>query len=266
MLISAFSALLASVCYLLASRKIADKIRHYDNIDAEKQRQTIQRWAYFAIGLHIVSFSQTIWKDGNFVFNFANSLSMVALLSSAVLLMLDRRNSSETLGIFVFPFAALTTLLPVGFDQYVPMPLEIGSHVLISIAAYSILGVAAAQALLYSVQERRFRQRKLSALMRALPPLQVMESLMIQFVMIGFVLLTFALVSGAFFIEDIFAQHLVHKTFFAIVSWLVYFVFLVGHFKQGWRGQTAVRFSMWAYIMLILSFIGTEIALALIAR
>jgi len=123
------------------------------------------------------------------------------------------------------------------------------------------LGIATAQALLYSVQEKRFSKRQLSNLMRALPPLQIMEELMFKFLIIGYIFLSFALLSGVFFLEDIFAQHLVHKTFFAVISWVLYGVLLTGRFQYGWRGQKAVRYTIWAYSLLVISFIGTELVL-----
>ncbi|BBP45322.1 cytochrome c assembly protein [Thiosulfatimonas sediminis] len=263
MIISGFSALVASLLYLFVSLLIWRKIRFVDQLKPNFQRKRILTLAAVAALLHLVSLSQTLWQ-GYFVFNFANALSMIALLGSLILLYLNRKMACETLGIFIFPFAAFTTILPIGFNEHIQMPLEIGSHVLISIAAYSILGIATAQAILYSLQEKRFRKRQLSNLMRALPPLQQMESLMLKLVMIGFVLLSFALISGIFFVEDLFAQHLIHKTFFAFLSWFVYGWFIIGHYRSGWRGQTAVRFIIWAYALLILSFIGTEVILYLL--
>ena len=136
-----------------------------------------------------------------------------------------------------------------------------GIHIILSIGAYSILGLAAAQAILYASQERKFQQKKLTTLFKALPPLQVMENTMIQFISFGFILLTLSLTTGMYFIENMFAQHLIHKTFFAILAWIIYGVFLIGHFRFGWRGQVATKFTIWAYILLILSYIGTELIL-----
>lgn len=261
MIYSGFFALSASLLYIFASLFIWQKISLNEKLDLQKQRQRIILFASAATLTHLLSLSMTMWQDHYFIFNFANALSMIALLGSTILLFLNRQYRAETLGIFIFPLAALSTLLPIGFEDHMPLPLEVGSHVLISIAAYSVLGIAAAQAILYSIQEKRFRKRQLSNLMRALPPLQIMEELMFKFIIIGFVLLSFALVSGAFFVEDLFAQHLVHKTFFAIISWVLYGTLLAGHFHRGWRGQTAVKYTIGAYGLLVISFIGTELVL-----
>ncbi|QKI89725.1 cytochrome C assembly family protein [Thiomicrorhabdus xiamenensis] len=260
MILSGFSALIASILYLFVSLLIWRKIRFVEKVDPGYQRKHILLSASLAAVLHLFSLSQTLWQ-GYFVFNFANALSMITLLATMILLYLNRKMVVETLGIFVFPLAALSTLLPIGFNEHTRLPLELGSHVLISIAAYSTLGIATAQAILYSIQEKRFRKKQLSNLMRALPPLQEMENLMLKLLLIGFTMLSFALLSGIFFVEDLFAQHLIHKTFFAILSWLVYGWFIVGHYRYGWRGQKAVRYVIWAYLLLIVSFIGTELIL-----
>ena len=261
MLISGFSALFASLLYLYASSLIWRKIQSRATIDIRSQ---VIQLAVIATVLHAYALSATLWIDNGINFNFGNVLSLIALLGSAILLITNINKNTETLGIFIYPLAAISTLMPLAIDSAIPMSFEIGSHVLISISAYSIMGIATAQAVLYAVQERRFRTKQLSRLMQALPPLQVMEKTLIQLVLIGFIFLSFALLSGVFFIEDVFAQHLIHKTFFSILSWLVYATFLFGHFKYGWRGQKATRYTIWAYVLLIISYVGTEIVLQFI--
>ncbi len=258
MLLSGFSALFASLLYLYASSLIWRKIQSRASVDV---RIKVIQLAVVATALHAYALSSMLWVDHGINLNIGIVLSLIAVLGSAILLITNINKSTETLGIFIYPLAALTTLIPLTIHGETPLPFELGSHVLISISAYSIMGLATAQAILYAIQERRFRTKQLSRLMQALPPLQVMENTLIQLVLIGFVFLSFALLSGFFFIEDIFAQHLIHKTFFSILSWLVYATFLFGHFKYGWRGQKAARYTIWAYFLLILSYVGTKIVL-----
>ncbi|WP_127471282.1 cytochrome C assembly family protein [Thiomicrorhabdus aquaedulcis] len=261
MLVSGITALFASVLYLYASALIWQRIQ---STSSAAQRSKVLIIAICATVLHAYTLSNTLWVDQQINFHIGNGLSLVALLGSAILLITNINKSTETLGIFIYPFAALTTLLPLMVLTTTYLPFELGTHVLISISAYSIMGIATAQAILYAQQERLFRTKKLSKLMNALPPLQVMETTLVQLILIGFVFLSFALISGALFIENMFAQHLVHKTFFAVLSWLVYAVLLLGHFKRGWRGQKAATYSIWAYFLLILSYIGTELTLAML--
>lgn len=261
MLISGFSALFASLLYLYASTLIWRKIQSSATVDI---RIRVIQIATVATLFHLYALSQTLWINDGIHFHFGNVLSLIALVGSGILLVTNLNKNTETLGIFIYPLAAISTLIPLAIANVTPISFKIGSHVLISITAYSIMGIAAAQAILYAIQERRFRTKQLSRLMQALPPLQIMEKTLIQLVLIGFIFLSFALVSGAFFIEDLFAQHLIHKTFFAILSWLVYATFLFGHFKYGWRGQKAAHYTIWAYFLLLISYVGTELVLKLI--
>lgn len=258
MLITGISALLASLLYLYASMTIWNKIQ---TPSEQPIRPKVIKIISVTILLHAYALSTTLWHESHVFFNMGNGLSLVALLASAILLSTHLNKPTETLGIFVYPLSALSTLLPLSMSSPVQLPIELGSHVLISIAAYSIMGIATAQAILYGVQERNFKAKRLTKLMKALPPLQVMESTLFQLVKTGFIFLTFALISGAFFVEDLFEQHLIHKTFFAILAWLVYGLFLFGHSQYGWRGQTAARYTIWAYFLLILSYIGTTLVI-----
>lgn len=261
MILSGFSALLASILYLYASFLLWHRIQTQPN---QALRQRVLNVSLLAVLLHLFALSATLHDGTQILFGFGNSLSFIALLASTILLLTNINKNTETLGIFVFPLAALSTLMPFVLSDLHPLPYELGSHVLISLSAYSIMGLATAQAILYSIQERRFRTKKLSTVLKALPPLQVMEKTLIQLVIIGFVFLSFALLSGVFFIEDMFAQQLIHKTFFAIMAWLVYAIFLVGRTQRGWRGQKAAKYSIIAYLLLILSYIGTQTIIYLI--
>ena len=74
-------------------------------------------------------------------------------------------------------------------------------------------------------------------------------------------LLTLALVTGAFFIENLFAQHLVHKVVLAIIAWLVFGVLLLGRRRFGWRGRKALRWTLTGYVLLGLSYFGSKLVL-----
>ena len=62
------------------------------------------------------------------------------------------------------------------------------------------------------LQERALRRREFHGWLRALPPLVELETLLFRTIAVGFVLLTATLLTGVLFVENLFAQHLVHKT------------------------------------------------------
>ena len=135
-------------------------------------------------------------------------------------------------------------------------------HVILSILACSLLTAAAIQSLLLACQERVLKRRQAPGLLvRALPPLQTMENLLFEFLWVGLFLLSVGLVSGLFCLQDIFARHLVHKTLLALLSWMLFAILLTGRLLAGWRGRTAIRWTLGGFALLMLAFFGSKLTL-----
>ena len=92
----------------------------------------------------------------------------------------------------------------------------------------------------------------------------MLEDLLFKTIAAGFALLTISLLSGIMFINDIFAQHLVHKTILSIATWLVFGILLWGRWRYGWRGSLAVRLTLAGVGLLILSYFGSKMVLEMI--
>ncbi|MCP5419472.1 MAG: cytochrome c biogenesis protein CcsA [Gammaproteobacteria bacterium] len=199
---------------------------------------------------------------------FFNALSLTGWLIAVVLLLASWFRPVETLGIILLPFSGITVLTQLAFPSErivgdsTQWPLEV--HILISILAYSILTLAAVQAILLAVQDRRLRNRQPGGFVRGIPPLVTMESLLFQMIGIGFVLLGLALLSGWMFLEDIFAQHLVHKTVLSLVAWAVFGILLWGRWRFGWRGRKAIRWTLGGFVTLALAYFGSKMVLELV--
>ena len=88
-----------------------------------------------------------------------------------------------------------------------------------------------------------------------------MEILLFEVILVGFAALTISLASGLLFLENMFAQHLVHKTILSIIAWLVFLILLIGHWKLGWRGRTATRWTLSGFVSLMLAYFGSKFVL-----
>jgi len=137
-------------------------------------------------------------------------------------------------------------------------------HVLSSILAFGLLSIAGVYAFFVFFIDHFLRNHHLNPVVRTLPPLEVLEKLLFRVISAGLLLLTISLVSGAIFINDIFAQHLLHKTILSILAWLVFGVLLFGRWRYGWRGSLAVRMTLAGVALLILSYFGTKLVLEVI--
>jgi ABC-type uncharacterized transport system permease subunit len=93
-----------------------------------------------------------------------------------------------------------------------------------------------------------------------------MEALLFEMIGIGFVLLTLALLSGFAFLDNMFAQHLVHKTVLSVLAWMVFGGLLLGRRFRGWRGQKAIRWTLGGFLLLILAYFGSKFVLELVLQ
>jgi ABC-type uncharacterized transport system permease subunit len=91
-----------------------------------------------------------------------------------------------------------------------------------------------------------------------------MEVLLFEIIFVGFVLLLAVITSGFLFMDNMFAQHLVHKTVLTVVSTSVFGVLLWGRHQLGWRGNTALRWTLSGFAVLILAYFGSKFVLELI--
>ena len=146
------------------------------------------------------------------------------------------------------------------------MSLPIGAHIFFSIVAYSLLTIAAFQAIFIALQNWRLRHRHLGSWLQIVPPLQTMEALLFEVLWAGFGLLTLSLITGFLFFEDFFAQHLIHKTVFTLLAWLFYGILLWGRHIKGWRGNTAIRWTLVGFSAMVLGYWGSKFVLEVILR
>jgi len=220
------------------------------------------------IGVVVHVFAQyTHWfTDGAVEVNFLNVLSLSALVVTAIVVISSPfKNSLFDAGLFVLPLAALValaegTLHPPG-NLLENASNALGVHITCSILAFGVLTLAGFYALFASLIDHFLRRHHLNPLVRALPPLAVLETMLFRLITVGFLLLTASLATGLLFVDDLFAQHLAHKTVLAITAWLVFGTLLAGRVAWGWRGRTAVRLTVVGVVILLLAYFGSKLVL-----
>lgn len=201
--------------------------------------------------------------------HFFAALSIVGACVAALCLLVNLNRPVATLGVIVFPVAALLLLVDVFFapsTQPLSMEWQIKLHVFFALLAYSVLTLAALFAILLALQERALRMRHFDGVIRVLPPLTLTENLMFQLIGAGFVLLTLTLVTGIVFVTNLFDQHLAHKTILSIAAWLVFGALLFGRWRYGWRGRRAVYLTLGGMLLLLLAFFGSRFVLEIVLQ
>lgn len=190
--------------------------------------------------------------------------SFISWIITLLLIFSSFRKPVDNLFIGLLPMSAVILLAASFSHQQVPLQnVEQGLawHILLSILAYSVFVIASVQAILLILQNRSLKQHHMRGLVRSLPPLQTMDNLLFEMIWLGILLLSAAFVVGFPYIEDLQAQHLLHKVVFASLGWSVFALLLVGRYRFGWRGVMASRWTLTGMAFLILSYFGSKFVL-----
>jgi ABC-type uncharacterized transport system permease subunit len=164
----------------------------------------------------------------------------------------------------LFPLAGLALVLSVGLpspERTAGFTPGIALHALSSALAFAVLAIAAVQAVLLGIQNQALRHHHTRGVVQALPPLTSMERILFELIWAGMALLTLSIASGILFIDNLFAQHLAHKTILSLAAWVIFATLLFSHHRLGWRGMRAVRWTLGGYAVLLLAYFGSKFVL-----
>lgn len=213
-----------------------------------------------AHGLHLFPILLT---DQGLSLSFFNAASLIAFSVITLVLLCLLRMSVHALLVPLLTLGTITVLcaqfLPQGNTQPINEAPGILAHILFSILAYGMITIAVFQSMLLLIQDQQLRKRPVSTLIKHFPPLQTMESLLFGFLWSGWLLLSLSLITGWLFLDNLFAQHLVHKTLLSCVAWLVFGILLWGRNQLGWRGHKAIRWTITGFFLLMLAYFGSKL-------
>ncbi|MGB0848235.1 MAG: cytochrome C assembly family protein [Thiolinea sp.] len=202
-------------------------------------------------------------------FSLLSSLSTVMWISGLILYLAHLKRPLETMGLFIIPFIILSivsALIDPKISQTINLQHGLGLHILFSLLAYSMLALATLQALLLAVQNKHLHNHKPNGLIKTLPPLQDMESLLFQLIIAGVILLTLGLITGFIFLDGLFGKQVAHKTILSMIAWLTFSTLLIGHWRYGWRGKIAIRWTITGFTFLMLAFWGSKFVLEYLVK
>lgn len=138
---------------------------------------------------------------------------------------------------------------------------QLKGHILISMFAYGLLTAGAIVAVYALLLDRRLRSGRFVTGNPLFAPLETTEKMLYAITAAGFTGLLLAVVTGFTFVENLFAQHLVHKTVLSLLALLLFGVLLAGRMVAGWRGRRAVSLYLWGFGFLCLAYFGSRFIL-----
>ncbi len=233
---------------------------------ASDGRLTPVAWILVVIAVvgHTDAIVHAMRLDGPFSIGLLEAVSLLAwtLGVLACFFCVERRN--RVLGAILLGCAAFGAAA-TGSGRTYPVEnvpgWDLTAHILLSMGAAALLFAAAVTAGLLVFLDRRLRTRRLADLPSVLPPLDALERVMFRLIGAGFALLTLALLSGFVFVTNLFAQNLIQKTVLSLIAWVLFGILLVGRIRYGWRGRSAVGWTLSGFGVLTLAYFGSKFVL-----
>jgi ABC-type uncharacterized transport system permease subunit len=231
-----------------------------------KPRLELLAWALILVALigHSEVIMHTMRVNGPFSIGLPEALSLLGWTLAILAGVISIEKQNRVLGAILLACAALGAALTGAGHTYVEATApgwELTAHILLSMGAAALLFAAAVTALLLVYIDRRLRARRIADLPSGMPPLDALEKVMFRLIGAGFVLLTLALFTGFVFVTNLFTQNLVQKTILSLIAWVLFGVLLIGRAKFGWRGRSAVRWTLSGFAVLAVAYFGVKFVL-----
>lgn len=223
-------------------------------------------WALILVAIigHSDAIMHTLRIKGPVSIGLPEALSLLAWTLAVLACVISIEKQNRVLGSILLASAAFGAAMTGAGRTYAEATApgwELTAHILLSMGAAALLFAAAVTALLLVFLDRRLRTRRIADLPSGMPPLDALEKVMFRLIGAGFVLLTLALFTGFVFVTNLFTQNLVQKTVLSLVAWLLFGVLLIGRLRFGWRGRSAVRWTLWGFGVLAVAYFGVKFVL-----
>jgi ABC-type uncharacterized transport system permease subunit len=256
--------LIAVACYLFGALGLGFSAYQGDSHHGRGGRIAAAAIAATGVAVHLAGLIQERRIDPLAALSLGDVLALVALvIAITAILMALKPRLRGIAALLLLTAALLEAAFSEGARQFsIGRPgWELAFHVAMATTAFAFLTIGAVLAVAQVLVARRLRSRQPLGWLKILTPVESVESGCFHSIQAGFTVLTLALVTGAFFIENLFAQHLVHKVVLAIIAWLVFGILLFGRWRFGWRGRQALRWTLAGYVLLGLSYFGSKLVL-----
>ena len=223
--------------------------------------------ALIGTGLHAFVLTRRLFPGGLVDFGLANAVSLLALEVAVVAVIAcvwPRLRGLSALALLSAALVLLPTLFLDNSASPAALDVPLKVHAIASVVANSLVFVGAILALAALIQEQRLRRARMGGWGNLLPPLAEMERLTYAIAGAGFVMLLVAVATGFAFIDNLFAQHLVHKTTLSLLALALFGTLLAGRQLAGWRGRPALTLYLAGFATLVLAYFGSKFVLEIL--
>jgi len=197
------------------------------------------------------------------------SLSFFSMAIAGVFLVVEVRFHLRVLGAFVAPLAFAMGFFPAFLPgEIAGLPPALNSywlpvHVLLLFIGDAVFAVAFGAGVMYLLQERQVKGKKMGAIFRRLPSLEVLDEINYKCLTVGFPLLTLGIITGSIWAEYAWGSYWSWdpKETWSLITWILYAALLHARLTVGWRGRKAAILAIVGFCAVLFTFLGVNLLL-----
>lgn len=194
-------------------------------------------------------------------------LSFCAWALCAVYLALQFKTKTRVLGAFVSPLILLFMIAAAGEEAgraLRPQNLQSGltaAHLFLTIFGEILFVIASCAGLMFMMQNRLLKSKKLSGMSRLLPSLNDLDRINHMCLLWGFPVLSVGIIAGVIFAEMSWKTGWLTdpKIIWTFAAWMIYGFLLHQRLAIGWKGYRMALISGITFVLLLLSYGGVKI-------
>ena len=196
-----------------------------------------------------------------------DALSFFAWLIIALFFLVRYREPSPIFGSIAAPVASVLMLYAATLFYQVNAPVVpvlkswwLPLHVVLAIAGNGVFALMAISGVMYLIQERLIKARRIGRFHKLLPSLERLDAINRRGLPFGFFLLTLGIISGALWAGSAWGFYWSWdpKETWSLITWFAYAAMVHQRVVLGWRGKRAAMLAIIGFGLVMFTFLGVS--------
>ncbi len=232
----------------------------------EKMQQVATKVVYVGLVLTVAALILRSVLIGGLPLNNGFEFGLCFVFAAALAyVIIEKQFSIGGLGLFVMPILVALCCWLVSVDLTIEpvMPALrsywLSVHVSAAVIAYGSFAISFAVSIAYLLKDKSSDNAQ-SRLVQNLPTLKVLDEITYKLIFVGLPFLTIMLVTGAVWAEYAWGSFWSWdpKETWALITWLVYAIYLHTRLMRGYKGKRAAWLSVLGFAAVIFTFFGVS--------
>jgi cytochrome c-type biogenesis protein CcsB len=232
-------------------------------------RPVIGFWsAVLGFAFHTLSILHRAIFSGFFPLATAfDALSFFSWLVIGLFLGIRYSDPSPVFGSMATPMACVLMLFGSTLSYQIQQPIVpvlrswwLPVHVTLALLGNGVFALTAIGGLMYLVQERLIKTKRIGRIHRLLPSLETLDAINRQGLPMGFFLLTLGIISGALWAGSAWGSYWTWdpKETWSLVTWFAYAAMIHQRLALGWRGRRSATLAIFGFVLVMFTFLGVS--------